>query len=58
MTEDEKHQGKYVEEPGLIDTYVCSCGWKSKPYFDGEEYARRDWRKHKEAATKLELKDG
>lgn len=49
----EQHTPKYVEEPGLIDEYVCSCGWKSGPFFDGAEFAYAKWQKHAKDAASL-----
>lgn len=31
---------------GMVDILVCSCGWESAPYFDGQEYAEREWLEH------------
>lgn len=36
---------------GVLDEYVCSCGWKSHGYYDGAEYAIADWRVHVENVT-------
>lgn len=34
----------YVCEWGMDDQYVCSnCEYKTRSYFDGEEYARDEW---------------
>lgn len=41
-----EHKPTYVEEAGLIDEYVCSCGWKSGPFYDGAEFAYAKWKKH------------
>jgi hypothetical protein len=30
----------------MIDQYQCACGWRSKPYYDGAEYAHADWVSH------------
>ena len=30
----------------MLDQIICSCGWKSKTYFDGREYAMMEWRQH------------
>ena len=46
------HIGTYIEEPGLMDSYRCSCGWESSPYFDGAEYARQEFELHKRVAEK------
>lgn len=45
-TKHPKHVGKYREEAGLIDMWECSCGWESKPYYDGAHWAEEEWRKH------------
>ncbi len=34
---------------GMIDTCVCSCGWKSHEYFDGAEDAFDEWIRHAQA---------
>ncbi len=41
-----EHKAKMTEDGPMIDVCKCSCGWESKPYFDGAEYAYRDWQKH------------
>lgn len=46
------HVGTYREEPGLIDLWVCTCGWTSSPYYDGAEWAEDDFLRHI-AAVKL-----
>jgi len=46
----EAHTCEFIEEAGLIDLCKCSCGWLSSPYYDGREYAYRDWRKHVESS--------
>jgi CDGSH-type Zn-finger protein len=43
------HVGKYKEEPGLIDLWVCSCGWESNPYYDGAHWAEAEFKRHLEA---------
>ncbi len=36
-----------VSEVSLyVDGCSCSCGWKSREYWDGAEYAYDDWKKH------------
>jgi hypothetical protein len=30
----------------MLDQIICSCGWKSRTYFDGREYAHSEWKKH------------
>jgi hypothetical protein len=32
----------------ILDQYQCACGWKTKTYYDGEEYAKAEWKKHLE----------
>jgi hypothetical protein len=48
-----KHEPKLIEEAGLIDLCKCSCGWESKPYYDGREYAYAEWQKHANGAGKV-----
>lgn len=36
----------FATSEGMTDWHECSCGWKSKPCFDGAEYAQQDWVKH------------
>jgi hypothetical protein len=31
---------------GMLDQIICSCGWESRTYFDGREYAYDEWKKH------------
>lgn len=45
------HVGRHVETPGLLDSFECSCGWKSDGFFDGAEYARSQWKKHVASAA-------
>ena len=37
----------------LDDSYHCSCGWKSKPYWDGADLAHNDWLEHIKALGAL-----
>ena len=30
----------------MLDQIICPCGWKSRTYFDGREYAHSEWKKH------------
>jgi hypothetical protein len=30
----------------MLDQIICSCGWESQTYFDGQEYAHSEWKKH------------
>lgn len=49
------HTPRYVSTPsGMIDSYECSCGWKSGPYYDGAEYAWTDWKRHVEYEMRKE----
>lgn len=41
-----KHKAKYVESAGLLDEFECSCGWKSKVYYDGADFAYAEWKQH------------
>lgn len=41
-----EHIAKYVCEPPMLDTFECSCGWKSRVYYDGAEYAQAEWNRH------------
>lgn len=40
------HNARLIEEAGMIDICKCSCGWQSKPYYDGREYAYSAWLRH------------
>ncbi|TSC59678.1 MAG: hypothetical protein LiPW15_698 [Parcubacteria group bacterium LiPW_15] len=31
---------------GMNDQMECSCGWKSRGYWDGADYAEKEWRDH------------
>jgi hypothetical protein len=61
LPQDANAQAKYVADfaagnmigcvpaltgSGQIDQYVCSCGWKSRPYDDGVDLAHTDWLNH------------
>lgn len=46
-----EHMPKYVEEAGLLDSFECSCGWKSKHYYDGAEFAHNEWKRHVASST-------
>jgi len=39
----------------IVDQYECPCGWKSKPYYDGAEYAYAEWKRHAERCGKVGL---
>ena len=45
MTKDD-HKGTYVEGAGLIDQIKCACGWESKSYYDGLEFAQAEHTRH------------
>ena len=36
---EQEHWAKVVYQPDLLDTVECSCGWKSRVYYDGREFA-------------------
>jgi hypothetical protein len=42
----EEHVTEYKSLGHMIDGYVCSCGWASKPFFDGAEYAKAEAERH------------
>ena len=42
----DEHVGKYKSGGGMVDQWECICGWESEPYFDGVEYAEREFKKH------------
>ncbi len=31
---------------GMLDELQCTCGWKSKPYWDGADIAWDEWIEH------------
>lgn len=35
-----------IEGVTMDDTCVCSCGWQSRAYWDGREYAHTEWVDH------------
>jgi hypothetical protein len=39
------HTPTYLENY-MLDSVHCSCGWDSRPYLDGREYAYKEWEKH------------
>lgn len=39
------HTPEHKEE-GAVDTIICSCGWKSKEYFDNPWFAWEEWIDH------------
>lgn len=42
-----EHTFKFANLPGgMLDQIICSCGWESPTYFDGEVYAHDRWKKH------------
>lgn len=40
------HTCVMVCEPDLLDSCVCSCGWRSLTYYDGVEFAYAAYSKH------------
>lgn len=44
--EAELHEGKYKSAGYMLDSWECSCGWQSRPYFDGDHWAEAEWKKH------------
>lgn len=37
-------KARYICEYGMDDQFVCDdCGYKTKSYYDGEEYAVDEW---------------
>jgi len=53
--EVKQHKGQYCSAGYMSDRWACSCGWESDPFFDGAEYARAEFDKHR-LATILSLK--
>jgi len=41
-----EHRGEYKSAGYMLDSWVCSCGWSSAAYFDGDAYAEAEWKKH------------
>jgi hypothetical protein len=35
-----------IEGATMDDTCVCSCGWRSRTYWDGDVWAYNEWVKH------------
>lgn len=29
-----------------LDQIICSCGWESATYFDGQQFAHTEWKQH------------
>ena len=48
---EQEHWAKVVYQPDLLDTVECSCGWKSRVYYDGREFAYAEWQKHAKSFT-------
>ena len=49
LKEDVKSLGhipEYKSEGSLCDSFICSCGWRSKPYWDFGEAAYDEWVEH------------
>lgn len=40
------HVASYESAGHISDLFSCSCGWKSRSYWDGAEYAFDEWLKH------------
>ena len=50
-----RHEHRFVELPGdMLDQIECACGWKSKTYFDGREYAHAEWCRHVQASQPVD----
>ena len=45
------HTPKYIGESSMSDQFICSCGWESRGYWDGIEYAWDEWLKHAHTAV-------
>lgn len=41
-----EHVPRIEEVSYMSDQCICACGWKSNRFFDGAEYAEREWRDH------------
>lgn len=52
-----KHLATIKEVDYMVDQCFCSCGWESKVYFDGAEYAYQEFLKHKKLAMEEERID-
>jgi len=48
--EPKGHKRKMVSV-GFADHCECECGWRSPDYWDGQEWAFSDWKKHVGLAT-------
>lgn len=48
--ETKDHRFTFADIGEMLDQIQCSCGWESKTYFDGREYAYAEWRRHVTAA--------
>lgn len=46
------HIPEYVSGGGFSDGIVCSCGWKSRQYWDLIEAASDEWIKHAKEVIK------
>lgn len=40
------HEGTYWPCGYMGDQWKCSCGWESRKYWDGAEYAHEEWKAH------------
>ena len=45
MSEKRTHMPKPGSR-GIVDYCQCSCGWESRGYWDGMEYALDEWKAH------------
>lgn len=47
MVSEPKPKFKWSDDcpEAMLDQAVCGCGWKSKPYYDGQEWAYREWQR-------------
>lgn len=38
---------KWWDDGGaMLDQIICSCGWESRTFYDGREFAYAQWRRH------------
>lgn len=44
--EDHSHFSWVPLGGGMLDQIRCVCGWESNTYFDGDDYAYAEWKKH------------
>lgn len=53
-----EHACEIIYEPDMLDAAKCSCGWQSKWYYDGREFAYDAWKRHAREAHALALTNG